>query len=91
MIFEKPQKRPVLNSFLRMVAARRWGAVEEGRALNKPARFTVADLRRALKAAKASGSEWCVEVAPDGTIRIVRHAGAVGNYLQLESEEVIVL
>jgi hypothetical protein len=40
--------------------------------LNRPARFTVADLRRAIKAAERSGPDWAVEIAPDGTIRIVR-------------------
>ena len=42
--------------------------------MNRPARFTTADLRRALRAAEQSGPDYAVEVAPDGTIRIVRHA-----------------
>ena len=39
---------------------------------NRPARFTTADLRRALKAAEQAGPEWFVDVLPDGTIRLVR-------------------
>lgn len=39
--------------------------------MNRPARFTLADVRRALKAAKAHGQTYAVEIAPDGTIRIV--------------------
>lgn len=39
---------------------------------NRPARFTIADLRRATKAAEQSGPDWAVEIAPDGTIRLVR-------------------
>ena len=39
---------------------------------NRPARFTTADLRRALKAAEQAGLEWFVDVLPDGTIRIKR-------------------
>ena len=39
---------------------------------NRPARFTTADLRRALKAAGQAGPEWFVDVLPDGTIRIKR-------------------
>jgi hypothetical protein len=38
--------------------------------MNRPARFTVADLRRATKVAEQTGRD--VEIAPDGTIRIVR-------------------
>ena len=37
---------------------------------NCPARFTTADLRRALKAAEQAGPEWFVDVLPDGTIRM---------------------
>ena len=40
--------------------------------MNRPARFTVADLRRATKAAEQAGPEWAVEIDPDGRIRIVR-------------------
>lgn len=36
----------------------------------RPARFTEADLRRALKAAKKYGDNLAVDVLPDGTIRI---------------------
>ena len=39
---------------------------------NRPARFTTADLRRALKAAEQSGPTWAVEIDPDGTIRLLR-------------------
>jgi hypothetical protein len=37
-----------------------------------PARFTEADVKRALAAAKKAGDEYGVEVLPDGTIRICR-------------------
>jgi hypothetical protein len=37
----------------------------------RPARFTQADIRRAIQAAeKASASNMAVEILPDGTIRI---------------------
>ena len=44
--------------------------------MNRPARFTTADLVRAARAAEKAGPEWGVEIDPDGTIRIVRTAGA---------------
>jgi hypothetical protein len=37
----------------------------------RAARFTVADINRALKAVEASGMPMAVEVLVDGTIRIV--------------------
>ena len=40
--------------------------------MNRPARFTVADLRRAQKVADEAGADWAVEIDPDGKIRIVR-------------------
>lgn len=39
-----------------------------------PARFTQADIARALRAVKDAGGEMAVEVMKDGTIRIVPHA-----------------
>jgi hypothetical protein len=39
---------------------------------NRPARFTKADLRRAVQIAKEEGPEWFVEILPDGTIRIAQ-------------------
>lgn len=36
----------------------------------RPARFTEADLVRALKTARAQGIDAAIEIAPDGTIRI---------------------
>lgn len=39
--------------------------------MNRPARATKAELDRALRAAKDAGPEFGVEVAPDGTIRII--------------------
>jgi hypothetical protein len=36
-----------------------------------PARFTEADLRRAIRAVAKEGVPMAVEAAPDGTIRIV--------------------
>lgn len=56
---------------------------------NRPARFTVADLRRALKAAEQSGPDWAVEVDPDGTIRLVRKP--VGAPMLDDGPEQIVL
>jgi hypothetical protein len=38
-----------------------------------PARVTQADISRALRAAQAVGANVTVEVAPDGTIRLVPH------------------
>ena len=37
----------------------------------RPARFTQADVARAIRAVKQTGSSMAVEVAPDGTIRLV--------------------
>lgn len=37
----------------------------------RPARFTEADIRRALKAAERFDVPMAVEIKPDGTIRIV--------------------
>ena len=37
----------------------------------KAARFTEADIVRAIKAIKRTGESLAVEIAPDGTIRIV--------------------
>ena len=39
---------------------------------NRSARFTVADLRRAVRAGEQVGPEWFVKVLPDGTIRVPR-------------------
>lgn len=43
--------------------------------MNRPARFTTADLRRALRAAEQTGPDYAVEVLKDGTIRIIRGDG----------------
>jgi hypothetical protein len=60
--------------------------------MNRPARFTVADLRRALKAAQHSGPEYAVEIAVDGTIRIVRTAApGKPRPISIEAEDEIVL
>jgi hypothetical protein len=40
--------------------------------MNRPARFTKADLRRARQIVEEAGPDWAVEIAPDGTIRIVK-------------------
>jgi hypothetical protein len=37
----------------------------------RPARFTQADVHRAVKAVMRAGVNMAVEIAPDGTIRIV--------------------
>jgi hypothetical protein len=39
------------------------------------ARFTQADIHRAIKAVVQSGADMAVEVTKDGTIRIARNAG----------------
>ena len=39
---------------------------------DRPARFTTAELRRALNAAEQAGPEWLVDILPDGTMRIKR-------------------
>lgn len=53
----------------------------------RPARFTQADVRRALKAA---GSERAVEILPDGAIRLVpftgKHLTAANGSDELEEE-----
>lgn len=36
-----------------------------------PARFTQADVTRAIRAVEQTGARMAVEIAPDGTIRIV--------------------
>jgi hypothetical protein len=41
----------------------------------RAARFTEADVKRAVKAVEAIGSSRVVEVLPDGTIRIVPNSG----------------
>jgi hypothetical protein len=38
----------------------------------RAARFSQADISRALRAAKKVGDDYCVEVEPGGLIRIVR-------------------
>lgn len=38
----------------------------------RPARFTQADLDRALKAAERAGPDVAVDILPDGTIRLSR-------------------
>ena len=40
--------------------------------MNRPARCTTADIRRALRAVEQTGPGYAVEVLPDGTIRIVK-------------------
>ena len=59
--------------------------------MNRPARFTIADLRRALRAAEQAGADYAVEIAPDGTIRIVRHGKPGANPLHSvgQSEEIV--
>ena len=57
--------------------------------VNRPARFTVADLRRAVKAAEASGPTWTVEIDTDGTIRLVRRP--TGAPMREKEPEEIVL
>ena len=42
-----------------------------------PAKVKQADIARAARVAKRLGDGWAVEIAPDGTIRIVQHGGAV--------------
>ena len=37
----------------------------------RPARFTQADIARAIKAVEQANAQMTVEIAPDGTIRIV--------------------
>jgi hypothetical protein len=38
-----------------------------------PAKVTQADIARALRAAEQSGAQRVIEIAPDGTIRLVPH------------------
>jgi hypothetical protein len=40
----------------------------------RPARFTQADLDRALRAAEKAGPDVAVDILPDGTIRLTRVA-----------------
>ncbi len=42
-----------------------------------PAKLKQANIARAARVAKRLGDGWAVEIAPDGTIRIVQHGGAV--------------
>jgi hypothetical protein len=37
----------------------------------RPARYTQADIRRAIEASKKAGAQMAVELLPDGTIRLV--------------------
>ena len=39
---------------------------------NRPARFTVADIEQAVRAAELSGLNWCVEILPDETIYLAQ-------------------
>lgn len=38
--------------------------------MNRPAKVTQGEISRALRAAKQAGGDLCVEIMPDGTIRI---------------------
>lgn len=72
-------------------ALRAAAAVREGGgAVNRPARFTVADLRRALRAAEASGPDYAVEIDPDGTIRIIRRPDRATVATKVEPHAVLV-
>jgi hypothetical protein len=42
-----------------------------------PAKVKQANIAGAARVAKGLGDGWAVEIAPDGTIRIVQHGGAV--------------
>ena len=57
----------------------------------RPARFTQADVRRAVEAAKSAGKDWAVEIAPDGTIRIVRSSHKPEQTPEIGQERRIVL
>jgi hypothetical protein len=45
----------------------------------RPSRCTEADLKRALRAAKAAGTDVAVEVLPNGTIRLVPRSDALSH------------
>ena len=58
--------------------------------MNRPARFTAADLRRAAKVAEQMGPDWAVEIDPDGKIRVVRRPDARSTQRAIaEAEEVV--
>jgi hypothetical protein len=52
-----------------------------------PARITQADIARAARVAKGLGDEWTVEIAPDGTIRLVQRQGLDVNWRSLEDKQ----
>ena len=45
----------------------------------RPARCTEADIKRAIKAAKAAGASVAVKIDPDGSIWLYPAAGIVGD------------
>lgn len=57
----------------------------------RPARVTQADIRRALKAAEKAGVARAVEIAPDGTIRLVPIPPQADKPAPVPDDEVIVL
>jgi hypothetical protein len=57
----------------------------------RAARFTQVDIRRAIEAAKAAGKDWAVEIAPDGTIRIVQSSPKPQQTPEIGQERRIVL
>ena len=68
----------------------RWSEGQGVDVVNRPARFTTVDLRRALRAAAQAGPDYAVEIAPDGTIRITRDKSKGRASIELVSEEIVV-
>lgn len=57
----------------------------------RPARFTQADLNRAIRAITRAGANMVVEVLPDGTMRIAPAGSKAGERPRSEPERVVVL
>lgn len=57
----------------------------------RAAKVTQADLARAIRAIKQTGAAMCVEVAPDGTIRLVPVDSGTDRKEEIDREPEIVL
>jgi len=56
-----------------------------------PARVTQADIARALRAIEQSGARFTLEIAPDGTLRLIPVNHKPGDATAFESSKEIVL
>lgn len=57
----------------------------------KPAKVTQAEIARALRAIAQTGAAMCIEIAPDGTIRLVPVDSVADHGKQIDRTPEIVL